>query len=94
MDEVPETKRALFPPSVFPAGTKTQGLERCMRILPHQQNSGGFFVCLLEKVAEMPVSSDVSSISLTGSVKNEQASFALCPKRGVFAPWNGREWER
>ena len=93
-DEVPEPKKALFPPSVFPAGTENQKLERCMRILPQQQNSGGFFVCMLEKIAEMPVSSGVSSVSLTGSVKNEQASFALSPKRGIFAPWDGREWGR
>mgnify|MGYP004643296345 FL=1 len=91
VEEVPETKKTLFPRSVFPAGTENQELERCMRILPHQQNSGGFFVCMLEKVAEMPVSSGVSSVALTGSVKNEQAPFALCQKRGVFAPWDGRE---
>ena len=29
-------------------------LERCMRILPHDADTGGFFIAVLEKVAEMP----------------------------------------
>lgn len=29
-------------------------LERCMRFLPHHQDTGGFFVTLLRKVAEVP----------------------------------------
>ena len=29
------------------------GLDRCIRVLPHDQNSGGFFIVLLEKVAEI-----------------------------------------
>lgn len=29
------------------------GLDRCVRVLPHDQNSGGFFIVLLEKVAEI-----------------------------------------
>lgn len=29
------------------------GLENCVRVLPHDQNSGGFFIVLLEKVAEL-----------------------------------------
>lgn len=42
-------------PSMFPPKTQQEaddlGLERCMRFLPHHQNTGGFFVCVLEKVA-------------------------------------------
>lgn len=29
------------------------GLDRCIRVLPHDQNSGGFFIVLLEKVSEI-----------------------------------------
>lgn len=28
-------------------------LEKCIRVLPHDQNSGGFFIVLLEKIAEI-----------------------------------------
>ncbi|GMH39645.1 hypothetical protein BSKO_07543 [Bryopsis sp. KO-2023] len=29
-------------------------LERCMRVLPHHQDTGGFFIAVLEKVRELP----------------------------------------
>lgn len=29
-------------------------LERCMRILPHDQNTGGFFIAVLHKVSPLP----------------------------------------
>ena len=29
-------------------------LERCMRILPHHADTGGFFIAVLEKVAKYP----------------------------------------
>ncbi|KAK8846869.1 hypothetical protein IAR55_005959 [Kwoniella newhampshirensis] len=32
-----------------PANVAELGLENCMRLLPHDQNTGGFFVCVLEK---------------------------------------------
>lgn len=29
-------------------------LERCVRILPHDQNTGGFFIAVLDKVSSLP----------------------------------------
>jgi len=43
---------SMFPPTV--EEQKWMHLDRCMRILPHHQNTGGFFVAVLEKVAECP----------------------------------------
>lgn len=37
----------MFPPSIEEA--KKIGLDNTMRILPHDQNSGGFYVALLKK---------------------------------------------
>ncbi|GKT34729.1 RNA (C5-cytosine) methyltransferase like protein, partial [Aduncisulcus paluster] len=64
--DVPERFESLVPPSVWSEKTmmKTKGegekeceyedgLEHCMRIYPHLQNTGGFFVCVLEKVEEL-----------------------------------------
>lgn len=49
--EVPERLQTQIRPEVFPpAEAKALHLERCMRILPHMQNTGGFFVAVLEKV--------------------------------------------
>ena len=38
-------------PSMFPSPSKAKlPMERCMRFLPHHQDTGGFFVCVLRKV--------------------------------------------
>jgi len=57
-EEVPEQiakvqiRPAMFPPP--PEIANKLGLEKCARLLPHQQNTGGFFVALLEKVELCP----------------------------------------
>mmetsp|Transcript_29546 Transcript_29546/g.71064 ORF Transcript_29546/g.71064 Transcript_29546/m.71064 type:complete len:468 (+) Transcript_29546:686-2089(+) len=55
-DEVPMTmqkriRRSCFPPTDEEAANFN--LKLCMRILPHDMNTGGFFVALLKKVAPM-----------------------------------------
>jgi hypothetical protein len=41
-------------PTMFPSDEKAAlPLERCMRILPHHQDTGGFFVAVLQKVAPL-----------------------------------------
>ena len=42
----------MWPPSE--EERKAMHLERCMRLLPHDQDTGGFFVTLLRKVGPMP----------------------------------------
>ncbi|KAJ7991702.1 hypothetical protein DPEC_G00286620 [Dallia pectoralis] len=56
--EVPANRHTQIRPTMFPP-TNTEKLaqmklERCMRILPHHQNTGGFFVAVLVKKASMP----------------------------------------
>uniref|UniRef100_A0A673YV37 tRNA (cytosine(34)-C(5))-methyltransferase n=1 Tax=Salmo trutta TaxID=8032 RepID=A0A673YV37_SALTR len=56
--EVPANRHTQIRPTMFPP-TDTEKLanmklERCMRILPHHQNTGGFFVAVLVKKAPMP----------------------------------------
>ncbi|KDO30988.1 hypothetical protein SPRG_04176 [Saprolegnia parasitica CBS 223.65] len=59
-DEEAEAKRGQYKkllPSMFPptqAEADAFNLDRCMRCLPHDENTGGFFICLLEKVAPTP----------------------------------------
>ncbi|KNE57886.1 hypothetical protein AMAG_04731 [Allomyces macrogynus ATCC 38327] len=51
--EVPNEDKARITPSYFPpTDIDALNIERCLRIYPHLQNTGGFFVALLEKVAE------------------------------------------
>jgi len=41
----------MFPPS---SATEALPLRRCMRLYPHLQNTGGFFVAILRKVSKIP----------------------------------------
>ncbi|XP_015118498.1 tRNA (cytosine(34)-C(5))-methyltransferase [Diachasma alloeum] len=56
-EEVPEQWQTLVRPKMFPPKPEEAGrfhLEKCMRILPHHQDTGGFFVAVLEKVKALP----------------------------------------
>ncbi|KAK2193840.1 hypothetical protein NP493_5g14014 [Ridgeia piscesae] len=44
-------------PSMFPPPrdvAETRHLDRCVRVLPHFQNTGGFFIAVMKKVKEVP----------------------------------------
>ncbi|XP_060531171.1 LOW QUALITY PROTEIN: tRNA (cytosine(34)-C(5))-methyltransferase [Cylas formicarius] len=52
-DEVDEKWRTTIRPQMFPPAVTNREkyhLNRCLRILPHQQNTGAFFVAVLRKV--------------------------------------------
>ncbi|XP_075968763.1 RNA cytosine C(5)-methyltransferase NSUN2 [Anarhichas minor] len=81
--EVPSNRRTQIRPTMFPPTDPEKladmHLERCMRILPHHQNTGGFFVAVLVKKAPMPwnkrypkLRKDVSS----GSAAQTEGSLA------------------
>ncbi|KAH8396475.1 hypothetical protein KR222_011157, partial [Zaprionus bogoriensis] len=51
-DEVPEQLHTIIRPAMFPLPAPEMaaiGLDKCMRVLPHLQDSGGFFVAVIEK---------------------------------------------
>ncbi|KAH8273510.1 hypothetical protein KR018_009055 [Drosophila ironensis] len=51
-DEVPESLHTIIRPAMFPLPADEMakiGLEKCIRVLPHLQDSGGFFVAVIEK---------------------------------------------
>jgi hypothetical protein len=54
-EDVPEEEISRFNRSMFPPAQQSAiPLERCMRIHPEDQNTGGFFICLLRKVRGLP----------------------------------------
>ena len=56
-DAIPAENRRLYRESMFPPSEeacRSAHLEWAMRFLPHHQDTGGFFVCVLEKTAEIP----------------------------------------
>ncbi|XP_073849231.1 RNA cytosine C(5)-methyltransferase NSUN2 isoform X3 [Macaca fascicularis] len=57
-DTVPHSRHTQIRPTMFPPKDpeklQAMHLERCLRILPHHQNTGGFFVAVLVKKSSMP----------------------------------------
>ncbi|CAG9854912.1 unnamed protein product [Phyllotreta striolata] len=56
-DEVDEKWRTTIRPQMFPPKVEDRSkynLNRCVRILPHQQNSGAFFVAVFRKLKTLP----------------------------------------
>lgn len=49
----------MFPPE----DDEGMHLDRCMRILPHDADSGGFFVAVIEKLSTLPQTIDVNAIN-------------------------------
>ncbi|WAQ87570.1 hypothetical protein PtA15_8A474 [Puccinia triticina] len=50
LPDMPQNRR--YPATLWPSGNESKhGLERCLRIYPHLQDTGGFFVAVLEKSA-------------------------------------------
>lgn len=56
-EAIPAENRRLYRETMFPPSEeacRSAHLEWAMRFLPHHQDTGGFFVCVLEKTAEIP----------------------------------------
>ncbi|XP_076765799.1 tRNA (cytosine(34)-C(5))-methyltransferase Nsun2 [Xylocopa sonorina] len=56
-EDVPEQWQTQVHPKMFPPKPEDAAkfhFERCMRILPHHQDTGGFFVAVLEKIKYLP----------------------------------------
>ncbi|GAB6033340.1 hypothetical protein CHUAL_013107 [Chamberlinius hualienensis] len=63
-EEIPQRNKShiksyMFPPA--PEDAHKYNLDRCIRVLPHLQNTGGFFVALLRKVKPLPWESNKKS---------------------------------
>lgn len=53
--EVPDSKQKEIRPTMFPPEmAEKYSLNRCMRLLPHYQDTGGFFVAVLAKKKALP----------------------------------------
>jgi hypothetical protein len=68
-DIAEERQRKKFPASAFPPTAEeaqNMNLERCLRIYPHQQDTGGFFVAVFEKVSALTATDRVSLARMKG----------------------------
>ncbi|XP_064610384.1 LOW QUALITY PROTEIN: RNA cytosine-C(5)-methyltransferase NSUN2-like [Liolophura sinensis] len=56
-EQVPENLRNQIRSSMFPPSEKeaqTYNMNRCLRILPHHQDTGGFFIAVIHKTKPLP----------------------------------------
>lgn len=58
--------RSMFPPQGPKGDSVTQNLKLCIRIYPHDQNTGGFFISLLQKTGEVPWKDNSSTEGVPG----------------------------
>ncbi|CAH8437542.1 unnamed protein product [Schistosoma guineensis] len=72
-DEVPTGQRNYICPSLFPPSNVSDlHLEHCKRVLPHDQNTGGFFIAVLEKIAPLPwMNATKREVSVSSSQINQ-----------------------
>ncbi|XP_065095378.1 tRNA (cytosine(34)-C(5))-methyltransferase [Ochlerotatus camptorhynchus] len=76
IDEVPDMYRTVIRQQMFPPAAEDAAkynLERCIRVLPHQQNTGGFFIALLEKKKPLPWESDAAEAPKETATKKEDS---------------------
>ncbi|CCF56520.1 hypothetical protein KAFR_0B02220 [Kazachstania africana CBS 2517] len=90
------TIESWFPPSEEEA--KNFHLENCIRVYPHQQNTGGFFITVIEKVQEdseqnkrVASTPEVESTSAAKKLKTEEASVPVQPQKKEKLPRDANE---
>jgi hypothetical protein len=71
--------RSMFPPTGNDGNSIAQSLKHCVRIFPQDQNTGGFFICLLKKTGEVPWK-DYEPPSKEEIQQSSEASAALVRK--------------
>lgn len=65
-EDVPENWQTQIRPKMFPPKPEDAhkfNLEKSMRILPHHQDTGGFFVAVLQKVKPLPWESTITALN-------------------------------
>ena len=86
--QVPESMHTQIRPQFFPPDAETAAklhLDRCVRILPHVQNTGGFFVSVLQKHRSLPWESAVRATEVDAETKkDEPAAEPPKKKRKIF----------
>jgi len=79
IEDVPKEALRHFKPSMFPpkiGEIETMHLDYCFRILPHQQDTGGFFVAILRRkeIAKLNVENDCTDEQQQQPLKLNQPS--------------------
>uniref|UniRef100_A0A7N8XY46 tRNA (cytosine(34)-C(5))-methyltransferase n=1 Tax=Mastacembelus armatus TaxID=205130 RepID=A0A7N8XY46_9TELE len=87
---VPSSRHTQIRPTMFPPKDPeklaSMHLERCMRILPHHQNTGGFFVAVLVKKAPMPWNKRYPKSCQLAGLINKGRLLSHCKEKKLLFP--------
>lgn len=78
-EDVPEKWQTVVRPQMFPPKPKDLAkyhLDKCIRILPHHQDTGGFFVAVFEKTSPLPWEKEEKSAEVTTEATEKESSDA------------------
>ncbi|KAF2800687.1 S-adenosyl-L-methionine-dependent methyltransferase [Melanomma pulvis-pyrius CBS 109.77] len=64
----------VFPPPIAPSEEERIPLERCIRVYPHLQDTGGFFVAVLEKLSDIKVTQIRNSYNAAEELKGKAST--------------------
>lgn len=83
LPELPANKK--YPPTLWPSGKESElGLQHCLRIYPHLQDTGGFFVAVLEKAdSASPLNKEPPARSGTNPPKSDVKSPGIGPNQEI-----------
>ena len=91
MDDVPHDQigngkvlPGMFPPTAEEAAT--MHLERCIRLLPHHQNTGGFFVAVLRKTRDLAMSAEEAANAAAGKAAEADKAKKAAEKNQMSKP--------
>lgn len=83
-EEVPNNIRKKVLPTCFPPSSEELSkfhLDRCMRIMPQDMNTGGFFVTLLKKVAPLNARARKKFMAMQAQLDDESDELEPNPKK-------------
>ena len=94
-DDVKEDKKGKLTPGLFPPTPEEAAqlhLDRSFRILPHRQNTGGFFVAVIEKTRELSgkpsvEDDDVAVKEKEETTKEDEEKEKVSPPAKKSKPW-------
>ncbi|PSN39124.1 tRNA (cytosine(34)-C(5))-methyltransferase [Blattella germanica] len=96
-DDVPEKWQTQIRPQMFPPAPEDINkfnLQRCIRILPHQQDSGGFFVAVIEKVRPLPWEAAAKTSTSSGDAEDGVQEGQKYSAPEEKAPWGPQRKKR
>lgn len=94
-EEVPEKYHTVIRPNMFPLPAneiENIGLNKCLRVLPHLQDTGAFFVAVIQKVKQLPWEKNDVVPEIKNQSENNTDDKQIIEEKSV--PWGPQRKKR